>query len=245
MGSWRKDLDLMGGKEGVRDSRFRIAYGDDADYTLVTRSADGQMLFLANAAAKMNRESTLGSRIVHVHDDTALLAGDAGQGESNIRRWIIENDWLEAIIALPANLLYHTSVSTYLWVLSNRKAESRRGKVQLIDATQWSHPAEKSLGEKNRELSGEDIHQIGEAVLGFESSAQSKILPNESFGYSQVTVERPLRLHSQLTSKAIEPLRFASGDEAIRAELFQQFGDRLLSDFDSVRPAIEKENRAR
>ena len=123
----------------------------------ITRSSDGQMLFLANMLTKMKHGTKLGSRIAEVHNGSSLFTGDAGQGESNIRRWIIENDWLEAIVALPLNMFYNTGIATYIWVLTNRKPAHRRGKVQLIDATQWFKPLRKNLGKKNCELSDEDI----------------------------------------------------------------------------------------
>ncbi len=138
--SWKTDLARMGGKKDMRDPRFLIEHGDDPEYSLVTRSSDGQMLFLANKLAKMKRNTPLGSRIAEVHNGSSLFTGDAGQGESNIRRWIIENDWLEAIVALPLNIFYNTGIATYVWVLTNRKPAHRQGKVQLIDATRWFQP---------------------------------------------------------------------------------------------------------
>ena len=135
--SWKKDLEAMGGKEGMRDPRFKVMH-EGEELSLVTRSSDGQMLFLANMASKMNAKSALGSRIAEVHNGSSLFTGDAGQGESNIRRWLIENDWLEAIVALPLNLFYNTGIATYIWVLSNRKPAHRKGQVQLIDATNGS-----------------------------------------------------------------------------------------------------------
>ena len=192
--SWKTDLDRMGGKKEMLDPRLIIDHGGDPEYSLVTRSSDGQMLFLANMLSKMKSGTRLGSRIAEVHNGSSLFTGDAGQGESNIRRWIIENDWLEAIVALPLNMFYNTGIATYIWVLSNRKEQRRRGKVQLIDATDWYRPLRKNLGNKNCELSGDDIRRICDAFLDFEESDQSKILPNEAFGYRKVTVERPLRL---------------------------------------------------
>ena len=189
------------------------------------------MLFLANMASKMNHTSALGSRIAEVHNGSSLFTGDAGQGESNIRRWLIENDWLEAIIALPLNLFYNTGIATYVWVLSNRKPAHRKGKVQLIDATQWFKPLRKNLGKKNCELSPDDIDRIGRTFLDFKETPESKIFANAAFGYWKVTVERPLRLHSQLSLKAIETLRFASGDEDLRATLYEEFGDALFTEF--------------
>lgn len=238
--SWKKDLESMGGKDGMRDPRFKITHKDETDYSLVTRSSDGQMLFLANMASKMNHKTPLGSRIAEVHNGSSLFTGDAGQGESNIRRWLIDNDWLEAIIALPLNLFYNTGIATYIWVLTNRKPEHRKGKVQLIDATQWFKPLRKNLGKKNCELSGEDIRRICDTYLAFEETEQSKIFPNEHFGYWKVIVERPLRLHSQLTIKTIESLRFASGDEDIRSQLYDEFGEALFEDFTKVEEDLSK-----
>jgi type I restriction enzyme M protein len=237
--SWKKDLEAMGGKDGMRDPRFRVMHNGE-ELSLVTRSSDGQMLFLANMASKMNDRSALGSRIAEVHNGSSLFTGDAGQGESNIRRWLIENDWLEAIVALPLNLFYNTGIATYIWVLSNRKSVHRRGKVQLIDATQWFKPLRKNLGKKNCELSPEDIERINRTFRDFNETLESKIFPNAAFGYWKVTVERPLRLHSQLTLKAIETLRFNSGDEDIRAALHEEFGDDLFLEFAKVSVALEK-----
>ncbi len=192
--SWKTDLERMGGKQGMQDPRFLIEHAEDPEYSLVTRSSDGQMLFLASMLSKMKQSTELGSRVAEVHNGSSLFTGDAGQGESNIRRWIIENDWLEAIVALPLNMFYNTGIATYVWVLSNRKGAQRQGKVQLIDGTQWFKPLRKNLGKKNCELSEEDILRICDTFLGFKESEQSKIFPNEAFGYWKLTVERPLRL---------------------------------------------------
>lgn len=237
--SWKKDLEAMGGKDGIRDPRFKVMHNGE-ELSLITRSSDGQMLFLANMVSKMNDKSKLGSRIAEVNNGSSLFTGDAGQGESNIRRWLIENDWLEAIVALPLNLFYNTGIATYIWVLSNRKPEHRKGKVQLIDATQWYKPLRKNLGKKNCELSPEDIDRISNTFLDFKETPESKIFPKEAFGYWKVTVERPLRLHSQLTLKAIETLRFASGDESIRADLYDEFGEDLFTDFSKIYEQLEK-----
>jgi type I restriction enzyme M protein len=268
--SWKKDLGDMGGKDGMCDGRFKVmhqveevsllgeAHGRDGratgefhgggtgvspvgeELSLVTRSSDGQLLFLVNMASKMNHKTALGSRIAEVHNGSSLFTGDAGQGESNIRRWLIENDWLEAVVALPLNMFYNTGIATYIWLLTNRKPEHRKGKVQLIDATQWFKPLRKNLGKKNCELSEDDIRRICAAHRQFTETEQSKIFPNQAFGYWKITVERPLRLHSQLTMKAVESLRFASGDEEIRSTLHDEFGDSLFTDFASLKPKLEK-----
>ena len=192
--SWKTDQDRMGGKKDMRDPRFIIEHADDPEYSLVTRSSDGQMLFLANMISKMKHNTPLGSRIAEVHNGSSLFTGDAGQGESNIRRWIIENDWLEAIVALPLNMFYNTGIATYIWVITNRKPEHRKGKVQLIDATEWHRPLRKNLGDKNCELGEEQIKQVCDAFLDFKETEQSKIFNNADFGYWKVTVDRPLRI---------------------------------------------------
>jgi len=236
--SWKKDLEMMGGKDAMRDPRFKVMHGDE-ELSLVTRTSDGQMLFLANMVAKMNGKSALGSRIAEVHNGSSLFTGDAGQGESNIRRWIIENDWLEAIVALPLNLFYNTGIATYIWVLSNKKAAHRRGKVQLIDASQWFKPLRKNLGKKNCELSSEDIERISRTFLEFQETPESKIFDNRAFGYWKVTVERPLRLKSQFSLRSIESLRFSSGDEDIRSVLYEEFGDDLFTRFSTLESTLE------
>jgi len=192
--SWKSDLERMGGKKGMKDPRFIVERDDDPEFSLITRSKDGQMLFLANMLSKMKRDTKLGSRIAEVHNGSSLFTGDAGQGESNIRRWIIENDWLEAIVALPLNMFYNTGIATYIWVLTNRKPEHRKGKVQLIDATKWYQPLRKNLGQKNCELGEEDIQRICDVFMAFEETEESKVFDNEAFGYWKVTVERPLRI---------------------------------------------------
>ncbi len=210
--SWKSDLERMGGKSDITDPRFVVEHGGDPDYSLITRSSDGQMMFLANMLSKMKRDTPMGSRIAEVHNGSSLFTGDAGQGESNIRRWIIENDWLEAIVALPLNMFYNTGIATYIWVLSNRKPEHRHGKLQLIDATQGYRPLRKNLGSKNCEVSDEDIGRICDAFLAFEETEQSKIFLNEAFGYLKVTVERPLRLTIDLSPDHRQRFRAVCGD---------------------------------
>src|SRR5699024_7766406 len=127
--SWKTDLERMGGKQDFDDPRFLVEHDGDPEFKLVTRSSDGQLMFLVNKLQKMKRDTALGSRIAIVHNGSALFTGSAGQGESNIRRWILENDWLEAIIALPLNIFYNTGIATYVWILSNKKRPARQGKV--------------------------------------------------------------------------------------------------------------------
>jgi len=204
--SWKTDLERMGGKSDLKDPRFILEYGDDPEYKMITRSSDGQLMFLVNKLMKMKEKSKLGSRIAQVHNGSSLFTGDAGQGESNIRRWIIENDLLEAIIALPENIFYNTGISTYIWVLTNRKAGERKGKVQLIDATGWYQSLRKNMGKKNCALNETHIQDICNLIMQPEETEQSKIFDNEAFGYQKVIVERPLRLSVHLSEKNL--LRF-------------------------------------
>ena len=190
--SWKTDLERMGGKGEITDPRFIVQHNGDPEYRMITRSSDGQLMFLVNKLSKMKHNTPLGSRIAEVHNGSSLFTGDAGQGESNIRRWIIENDWLEAIIALPENMFYNTGIATYIWILTNHKTEHRKGKIQLIDATQWFTSLRKNLGKKNCEITEEHIRQICDLFVGFKESEQSKIFHNEAFGYWKITVERPL-----------------------------------------------------
>lgn len=245
--SWKTDLERMGGKKDVRDPRFVIEHAGDPEFKLITRSPDGQLMFLVNKLAKMKHKTEMGSRIAEVHNGSSLFTGDAGQGESNIRRWIIENDWLEAIIALPLNMFYNTGIATYIWVVSNRKAEHRRGKVQLIDATGWFKPLRKNLGKKNCELSGEDIRRIVDLFTAFEENEQSKIFPNAAFGYWKIVVERPLRLKAELSTS--KRAHFRKACAAVKEEPLADLVDRLAeslgsgphTDFNTFMEVVKKE----
>jgi hypothetical protein len=178
----------------------------------------------------------------HVHcPQPSAFAETRVQVRAEQRRcWLIKNDWVEAIVALPLNLFYNTGIATYIWVLSNKKPKARKGQIQLIDATQWYRPLRKNLGKKNCELAEEDIQRIMDTYIAFKPTEQSKIFPNAALGYWKVVVERPLRLKSQLTIPRIEALRYASGDEEIRSQLVDEFGDALFEDFGSVQKALAK-----
>ncbi|MBC8137157.1 MAG: N-6 DNA methylase, partial [Fibrella sp.] len=176
---------------------------------------------------------------------SSLFTGDAGQGESNIRRWILENDWLEAIIALPLNIFYNTGIATYIWVLSNRKPEARRGKTQLIDATTWFKPLRKNLGKKNCELGESDTARILDLFLNFTESEQSKIFPNEAFGYAKITVERPLRLLTMLDADSLERFAVACREQKeetivpVIREVAASLGDGPHLDYNAFRRTVE------
>jgi type I restriction enzyme M protein len=205
--SWKTDQERMGGKGDIKDPRFVISYAEEPEYKMITRSSDGQLMFLVNKLMKMKESTELGSRIAHVHNGSSLFTGDAGQGESNIRRWIIENDWLEAIIALPNNIFYNTPIATYIWILTNRKSVNRQGKVQLIDASNWYQSLRKNMGDKNCMLTDEHVQQICNLVVNPVETEQSKIFSNEAFGYYKISVERPLRLSVQLTEKQLKKFK--------------------------------------
>ena len=196
--TWKNDLSILGAgidkdpKKNVTDSRFVRSYKEQDDYRMIPDVSDGQLLFLLNNISKM-KDTPLGSRIVEVHNGSALFTGDAGGGASNARRYMIEEDLIEAIIQLPENMFYNTGITTHIWVLSNRKEKRRKGKIQLIDASNIKTPLRKNLGLKNCEFSNEDRKLILDLFQNFEENDNSKIFNNEDFGYYKVTVERPLR----------------------------------------------------
>ena len=187
-------LKKMGGKKDILDSRFNAYLEDETQLKMIPRTSDGQLLFLLNNVAKMKKDTPLGSRIAEVHNGSSIFTGDAGSGESNARRYLIEKDLVEAIIALPENMFYNTGIGTYIWVLSNKKEDRRKGKIQLIDATAMKSPLRKNMGKKNCEFTPEIRKEIMRIFLEMEESEVSKVFNNEDFGYWAVTVERPLRL---------------------------------------------------
>lgn len=192
--SWKVDAEKMGGKKDILDSRFNTYLEDGTPMAMIPRVSDGQLLFLLNNVAKMKKDTPLGSRIAEVHNGSSIFTGDAGSGESNARRYLIENDLVEAIIALPENMFYNTGIGTFIWVLSNKKEARRVGKVQLIDATGMKSPLRKNMGKKNCELTPDIRKEIMRIFLDMEESEVSMIFDNTEFAYWTVTVERPLRL---------------------------------------------------
>ena len=192
--SWKTDAEKMGGKKEILDSRFNAYLDDGEQLTMIPRTSDGQLLFLLNNVAKMKKDTPLGSRIAEVHNGSSIFTGNVGSGESNARRYMIENDLVEAIIAVPENMFYNTGIGTFIWVLSNKKEERRKGKIQLIDATAMKSALRKNMGKKNCEFTEEIRKEIVHIFLAMEESEVSMILNNEDFGYWSVTVERPLRL---------------------------------------------------
>lgn len=220
--SWKLDADKMGGKSEILDTRFNAYLPGGEELKMIPRTSDGQLLFLLNNVSKMKTDTELGSRIIEVHNGSSLFTGDAGSGESNARRYMIERDLVEAIIALPDNMFYNTGIGTYIWVLSNKKEERRKGKIQLIDATNMKSSLRKNMGNKNCEFTPEIRKEIVRIFLDMEESDVSMIFDNSEFGYWNVTVERPLRLR-------VFPER------EIPEDTFKK-----QSELDSVREAIAK-----
>lgn len=192
---WKKDQQAVEAEAEKANGRFSAG---------TPRISDGQMLFLQHMLSHMSEG---GGRVAIVMNGSPLFTGDAGSGESEIRRWILENDWLEAIVALPEQLFYNTGIATYIWILSNHKTRERKGKVQLIDATAFWKPMRKSLGDKRREMTAEDLEQVTKLYQSFKEGERSKIFKNEDFGYRKITVERPLRLNFQASPERIERLK--------------------------------------
>jgi type I restriction enzyme M protein len=190
--SWKTDAEKMGGKKDILDTRFNTYLEGGEEMAMIPRTSDGQLLFLLNNISKMKKDSPLGSRIAEVHNGSSLFTGDAGSGESNARRYLIENDYVEAIIALPLKMFYNTGLGTFIWVLSNKKAEKRKGKIQLIDATEIKSALDKNMGQKNCELTPELRKEIVRIFMEMEESEISKVFNNSDFGYWKVWILQPL-----------------------------------------------------
>ena len=240
--SWSSEQKYIKDGKDVIDSRFQIQlknYFDvleDAD--AIPRSSDGQLLFLMEMVSKMKslRQSPTGTRIASVHNGSSLFTGDAGGGESNIRRYIIENDWLEAIVQLPNNLFYNTGITTYIWILSNNKPANRKGKVQLIDAVKLYRKMRKALGNKNCELAPEHITEIVDAYTKMsvaeregEQGISAQVFDNDDFGYYKSTIERPKRLKAQFTTERIETLRYDRVLQEPMQYAFETFGESMYT----------------
>ena len=192
--SWKTDAEKMGGKKEILDTRFNTALDGGDVMPMIPRTSDGQLLFLLNNVAKMKKDTELGSRIAEVHNGSSIFTGDAGSGESNTRRYLIENDLVEAIISLPDNMFYNTGIGTFIWILSNKKEDRRKGKIQLIDASKMKSPLPRNMGKKNCEFTSDIRNEIMRIFLEMEESEVSMIFNNDDFAYWSVTVERPLRL---------------------------------------------------
>ncbi len=255
--SWGSELKYIKDGKDIIDPRFKIKlknyWGEIEDADATPRSSDGQLLFLMEMVNKMKplKQSPLGSRIASVHNGSSLFTGDAGGGESNIRRYIIENNWLEAIVQLPNNLFYNTGITTYIWILSNNKPKDRKGKVQLIDAGLLYRKLRKNLGNKNCEFAPEHIREIVGVYTGMnpierkidtkggeEEGIASKIFDNTDFGYYKVTIERPKRLKAQFSIERIEDLRFDKTLREPMAWAYEQFGEDVYTQLEKYEKTI-------
>lgn len=244
--SWKADCEKMGGKKEILDTRFNTYLEDGTPLVMIPRTSDGQLLFLLNNVAKMKKDTPLGSRIAEVHNGSSLFTGDAGSGESNARRYLIENDLVEAIIALPDNMFYNTPISTYIWVLSNKKDSRRKGKIQLIDASGLKSPLRKNMGKKNCEFSEAIRTEIVRVFNEMEVNSISKIFNNNDFGYWKVQVCRPkhdangialkdkkgnLIIDTELNDEEIIPFTYAGGiDGFLKNEVYPYAPDSFIND---------------
>lgn len=243
--SWKADLKTWGidKKTEISDTRFIIDYDNDPEYSLIPDIGDPQMLFLANNISKMKTGTELGSRIIEVHNGSSLFTGKAGQGPSNLRRYIFEQDLCEAIIAIPENMFYNTGIGTYIWVLTNRKEEKRKGKVQLIDATSMKSTLRKNLGDKNCEMTAEIREQVMKLYLAFEDADPefSKVFPNAEFGYLQVDVNRPLKLRVDINAETLAAFKTDGKDEEFYDFLTEYAGNGISSmDYNQTITDLEK-----
>ncbi|EKF9769305.1 SAM-dependent DNA methyltransferase [Vibrio cholerae] len=243
--SWASEQKHIKDGSDVIDPRFKVSlkdyWGNLEVVDATPRSSDGQLLFLMEMVNKMKDPSVspLGSRIASVHNGSSLFTGDAGGGESNIRRFIIENDMLDAIVQLPNNLFYNTGITTYIWVLNNNKPEARKGKVQLIDASLLYRKLRKNLGNKNCEFAPEHITEITDTYLACVDVERaldanndpigiaSKVFSNDDFGYYKVTIERPDRRRAKFTQDAIAPLRFDKQLSEVMEHVYAEHGERV------------------
>ncbi len=243
--SWASEQKYIKDGKDVIDSRFQIKlkdyWGNWETVDATPRSSDGQLLFLMEMVDKMKAPTSnkIGSRIASVHNGSSLFTGDAGSGESNIRRYIIENDLLDAIVQMPNNLFYNTGITTYIWLLNNNKPAARKGHVQLLDANKLFQKLRKNLGSKNSEFSPEQIGEIVRNYLDNRSESaendllQVKRFKNADFGYYKVNIERPKRLKSHFTAIALDELRFDKALKVPMQALYETYGDLVYTDLAS------------
>ena len=249
--SWSTELKNIKDGKDVVDPRFIVPltdyWGQEEKVDATPRSSDGQLLFLMEMVNKMKTitQSPTGSRVASVHNGSSLFTGDAGSGESNIRRYLIENDWLDTIIQLPNNLFYNTGITTYIWLLSNHKPEARKGKVLLIDASQRYTKLRKNLGAKNCELTQTHIREILDTYHAFqpverkeEDELAAQVFDNADFGYYKVTIERPQRLKAQFTPERIATLRFDKQLQEPMEWAYETYGNQVYSDLKTLEKPI-------
>ncbi len=249
--SWSSEVKYIKDGKDIIDPRFIVPlkdyWGNEEDVDATPRSSDGQLLFLMEMVNKMKSldQSPIGSRIASVHNGSSLFTGDAGGGESNIRRYIIENDLLDCIIQLPNNLFYNTGITTYVWILHNNKKGKRKGKVLLIDASQRFVKLRKNLGNKNCELSPAHIEEIKKAYKDFkdidrvnDDSLVAKVFDNKDFGYYKVSINRPARLKAQFTEEGIADLRYDKSVKDAMQYAYETYGEQVYTDLKSIKQEL-------
>jgi len=244
--SWKTDKEKIYHEKSLLDHRFELPLtnfeGEQEVLDCTPRTSDGQLLFILEEVDKMKplEYQPQGSRVASIHNGSSLFTGDAGSGESNIRRYLIENDLVDAIIQLPNNIFYNTGISTYVWVLTNKKQNARKGKVQLIDASQAYEKLRKNQGSRNCTISDQYRDAILKLYMDFaeqdadnESKLGSKIFDGDDFRYYNVTIERPLRLKSQFNALKIDEMLYDSSDLEMSKWLYQTYGEQVFSGLDS------------
>lgn len=250
--SWKTDKDKIYHDKTLLDHRFELSLtnfvGEEEVADCTPRTSDGQLLFVLEEVDKMKplEYQPQGSRIASIHNGSSLFTGDAGSGESNIRRYLIENDLVDAIIQLPNNIFYNTGITTYIWLLTNRKTEKRRGKVQLIDASQAYEKLRKNQGSRNCTITPEHRNAILKTYIDFvekevaDDKIASKIFDGDDFRYYNVTIERPLRLRSQFNALKIDEMLYDKGELDLSKWLYQQYGERVFLGLESEVAAIKE-----
>ena len=250
--SWKTDKDKIYHDKTLLDHRFELPLtnfvGEEEVADCTPRTSDGQLLFVLEEVDKMKplEYQPQGSRIASIHNGSSLFTGDAGSGESNIRRYLIENDLVDAIIQLPNNIFYNTGITTYIWLLTNRKTEKRRGKVQLIDASQAYEKLRKNQGSRNCTITPEHRNAILKTYIDFvekeadDDKIASKIFDGDDFRYYNVTIERPLRLRSQFNALKIDEMLYDKGELDLSKWLYQQYGERVFSGLESEVASIKE-----
>ena len=251
--SWKTDKEKIYHDKTLQDSRFELSLtnfaGEEEVLDSTPRTSDGQLLFILEEVDKMKplEYQPQGARVASIHNGSSLFTGDAGSGESNIRRYLIENDLVDAIIQLPTNIFYNTGISTYVWILTNKKADNRKGKVQLIDASQAYEKLRKNQGSRNCTIADQYREAILKVYMDFipqeasdEQKVVSKIFDGDDFRYYNVTIERPLRLKSQFNALKIDEMLYDISDLEMSKWLYQTYGERVFDGLDSEVPAIKE-----
>ena len=252
--SWKTDKEKIydSDKKQLVDSRFELALtnfaGEEEVLDCTPRTSDGQLLFVMEEINKMKSLDLqpMGSRIASIHNGSSLFTGDAGSGESNIRRYLMENDLVDAIVQLPNNIFYNTGITTYVWIFTNKKRPERKGKVQLINASECYEKLRRNQGSRNCMITDEYRQQILDAYVAFEEKAasdenkvESKVFDNDDFRFYNVTIERPLRLRSKFSQLKIDEMLYDKSDVEFSKWLYQTYGEKVFAGIESEMPAIK------